>query len=142
MNARPMLAVLAIVALGGCHRRFFEKEQPRGDVMVVSTTVITNADVPVTEPQPAPAPAATAATATPAVPATPAPAAPSAVPTVTDPLPTREELARDAGATAAPARPATAPSSAEQPKTDEPAPYHHPSAADRIPWAGDSNEGR
>lgn len=105
--------------------------------MVVSTTVITNADVPVTEPQPAPA--ATAATATPAVPATPQ------ATTVTDPLPTREELARDAGATAEPARtaapqpasPATEPPKTE-PKTDEPT-YRYPSAADRIPWAGDSN---
>ena len=129
-----MLAVLTIVALAGCHRRALEKEQPRGEVMVASTTVITNADVPVTQPQPAPA--ATAATATPAVPATP----PT---TVTDPLPTREELARDAGATAEPAQPArtSSPPAMNQPTTDEPT-YHHPSAADRIPWAGDSNEGR
>ena len=53
MSARPLVLLLALASLAGCHRRFFEKRDAQKEVIVTSTTVITNADVPVTTPAPA-----------------------------------------------------------------------------------------
>lgn len=144
MSARPLFVLLALASLAGCHRRMFENRAAQNEVIVTSTTVITNADVPVTEP----APAANAANATPA--ATPAspPTAPSdplpPAPTEADRTATNLGL-RESGqstATTAPA-PSPAPAPTAPAATAEPSPaqqpYRAPSAADRVPWAGDSN---
>lgn len=116
MSSRSILAFVAVVALVGCHRRTFEKEAPRGEVIVTSTTVITNADVPDEEPQPAPA----AAMATPASPAAPATDAPHLF---TETFRSTDEPVRKGGATE---EPASAPASPRE-------------RADRVPWGGDSH---
>jgi hypothetical protein len=143
MSARPLVVLLALASLVGCHRRTFEHRAAQSDVIVTSTTVITNADVPVTTPAPAPAATATG-TAAPAAPPTtlsnPLPPAPSEA----DRTATNLGL-RDAGeSTTASSAPTSAPNATSTPTfTAEPAPaeepYRAPSAADRIPWAGDSN---
>lgn len=124
-----MLALMAVVSVAGCHRRTFEDRAAREDVIITSTTVITSADVPseTAEAQtPAPAPRAT-----PTMLSEPLPPAPSEADR------TAQNLGLGDAGSSTTASPPPAPAPPQEPQTTEP-PRRRASAADPIPWAGDS----
>lgn len=135
MFTRSVLTVLVLASVAGCHRRTFENAHARDEVIVTSTTVITNADVPTTDTEtsaaPAPSPVAATTNASEPVPQAPSEADRTAA----------NLGMRDAGesATAPPAASPVLPAPAPMADEETPARRVGPArAADRNTWAGDS----